>query len=336
MNETKITQKIKNKKTIESIENTINILTEDCQLKKRGRKPKGGKLKTQSHEDMDKPNNIANIILHLKCSECDLNDYNNKINTILTNPLEYKPDIPPNILTYENKQFCFYDKINTDSINIDNYAYGIDNIKYENSNKNATETEVNEVNMKDINAKLKKLKINLYKNTNHEKSSACFWCTYEYDNSPCLIPKYETYDTIYGYGSFCRPECAVAYLMKENIDDTTKFERYFLLNKIYGKVYEHTKNIKPAPSPYYLLEKFYGNLTIQEYRKLLKTEHMLLVLDKPMTRILPELHEDNEEIKLNINGSLSSSTTCVYKVKRQSEKTQGPSKASIFKENFGL
>jgi hypothetical protein len=319
----------------------------ECILKKRGRKPKGGKLKIQSYENTNKPNNIANIILHLKCSESDLNNYNNNINTILTNPLEYKPTVPPNILTYENKNFCFYENINTESTNaIDNYAYSIDNIKMENYHKSNNEPEINEINMKDINLKLKKLKINLYKNTNIEKSSACFWCTYDYDNPPCLIPKYETPDVIYGYGSFCRPECAVAYLMKEIIDDTVKFERYFLLNKIYGKVYGHKKNIKPAPSPHYLLDKFYGNLSIQEYRKLLKTEHMLLVLDKPMTRILPELHEDNEEIKLNIkginngNGLLSSSSTNtgfgIYKVKRQSEKTQGPSKASIFKENFGL
>jgi hypothetical protein len=106
--------------------------------------------------------------------------------------------------------------------------------------------------------------------------------------------------TIYGYGSFCRPECAVAFLMKENIDDSTKFERYHLLNHIYSKVYNCKKNIKPAPNPYYLLEKFYGSLSIQEYRKLLKTEHLMLVVDKPLTRILPELHEDTDDMMLNI------------------------------------
>ena len=33
------------------------------------------------------------------------------------------------------------------------------------------------------------------------------------------IPKYDMDQEIFGYGSFCRPECAAAYLMKENIDD---------------------------------------------------------------------------------------------------------------------
>jgi len=86
------------------------------------------------------------------------------------------------------------------------------------------------------------------------------------------------------------------------------------------------------------LDKFYGNLSIQEYRKLMKTEHMLLVIDKPMTRILPELHEDNEEFITNIYGGKQqqNSGTGMYKVKRQSEKQKGPSKSSIMKENFGF
>jgi hypothetical protein len=200
-----------------------------------------------------------------------------------------------------------------------------------------TEDELDLINIKDVNTKLKKLKIQLYKNNNPDKKSACFWCTYEYDNPSCYIPKYENDMQIFGYGSFCRPECAVAYLMKENIDDSTKFERYHLLNQIYSKVYDFKKNIKPAPNPYFLLDKFYGNLSIQEYRKLLKTEHMLLVIDKPMTRILPELHEDNDDFIMNIyGGNAPQNTSGVYKVKRESEKQKGPSKKSIMKDKFGL
>ena len=49
------------------------------------------------------------------------------------------------------------------------------------------------------------------------------------------------------YGCFCSPECACAYLNKEHIDSSTFWERYALLNNIYGKIYEHDENIKPAP-----------------------------------------------------------------------------------------
>ena len=373
-------------------------VVEEQVVKKRGRKPKGGKLIIKPDENSEKPNHIVNVILHLKCSLSDLNDYNSKLNKLVTNPLEYNPSIPPTILTYNKPNYSqfsiFNEEQNKESeqhekrMNSDVYIKSVttDYIMPYAYNETLLGEEVNanskpvgccicggnkvsmnpslidtgmsvkpedadddaNINIKDINAKLKKLKINLYKNQNIDKKSACFWCTYEYDNPTCYIPKYEMDDKLYGYGSFCRPECAVAYLMKENIDDSTKFERYHLLNQIYSKVYNFKKNIKPAPNPYFLLDKFYGNLTIQEYRKLLKTEHMLLVIDKPLTRILPELHEDNEDIMSNMNGSTgggmmaktsstnSLNTTGVYKVKKQTDKPAGPSKSSIMRDRFGM
>lgn len=227
--------------------------------------------------------------------------------------------------------------------NVEDAADANDLTSHEDLERWAESNRVNaaeDVNSKEMLNKLKQLKIQLYKNALHcDKKSACFWCTYDFDNAPCYIPKYEMDGTIYGYGSFCRPECAVAYLMKESIDDSTKFDRYHLLNQIYSKVYDCKKNIKPAPDPHYLLDKFYGNLTIQEYRKLLKTEHLLLVIDKPLTRILPELHEDNDDAFTKIYGikpAANGNATGVYKVKRQSEQPVGPSKASIIRNTFGL
>jgi hypothetical protein len=342
------TAKKKSKKTdVDNIQ--ITMEERESTVKKRGRKPKGGKLIVKQQDDTEKPASIVNVILHLKCSLNDLHEYNDKLNKIFTDPLAYNPEIPPTIMTYDDVSDLKYDTItqNVDTKNA--YKDTIEPIVSQNlCSKCSCDTthepndkhDDNTIMMKDINSKLKRLKIDLYKNNLPDKKSACFWCTYDYDNPSCYIPKYEMDATIYGYGSFCRPECAVAYLMKENIDDSMKFERYHLLNNIYSKVYQYKKNIKPAPNPYYLLDKYYGNLTIQEYRKMLKTEHMLLVIDKPLTRILPELHEDNEDTVLNIYGDSNSNTTNtnngVYKVKRQSEKQQGPSKSSIMKDKFGF
>ena len=326
---------------------TIQEPNENIQLvedtKKRGRKPKGGKLIPKLLESPIQSDAIANIILHLKCSLKDLDEYNININKMIKNPLNYDPSIPPEIRMYnDDKTDMFkYEAAIEPSVQEQTYAYH-DNIcgQCAKGNKSVVENKPPDdeyVNMKDVNTKLRSLKIHLYKNSMPDKKSACFWCTYEFDNPACYIPKYEMDDTIFAYGSFCRPECAVAYLMKENIDDSTKFERYHLLNQIYSKIYDFKKNIKPAPNPYYLLEKFYGNLTIHEYRKLLKTEHMLLVIEKPLTRILPELHEDNEDMMLSANGgNQTNGMNGVYKVKRQSEKQQGPSKASIIRDTFGL
>lgn len=76
-----------------------------------------------------------------------------------------------------------------------------------------------------------------------------------------------------------------------------------MINDLYGKIFG--KNIKPAPCPYYTLNKYYGNLTIQEYRKLLNNDKLLMIVDKPMSKILPELYEDNNELP-DVNNNLLS------------------------------
>jgi hypothetical protein len=316
--------------------------------KKRGRKPKGGKLVTKAEIDQNDKKSIANIILHLKCSMNDLTLHNNGLSYQVHDPLIYNPVAPPTVSNYDvdSDNFALYNQTtNTPpSQYIDTFRSEclVNNIcglcQNDMRQDNIVNKTSDDINMKNINDKLKEIKLQLYRSEYSDKKVACFWCTFEYDNPMCFIPKYDMYNVIYGYGSFCRPECGAAYLMKENIDDSVKFERYHLLNKIYGKVYNYKNNIKPAPNPYYLLDKFYGNLSIQEYRKLLKSDHMLLVIDKPMTRILPELHEENESFMNNYNNKQNTigNSTGVYKVKKQSEKKKGLSKTDIIKETFGL
>ena len=138
----------------------------------------------------------------------------------------------------------------------------------------------------------------IHLNTNNiHKKSACFWCTYDFDSPSIHIPTLLYKEKYNVYGCFCSPECATSYLFNEHIDDNTKFERYQLLNYLYGKIYNYEKNIKLAPNPYYTLNKFYGNLNIQEYRQLLTYERLILIMDKPLTKIYPELHEDNNEFE---------------------------------------
>ena len=199
-----------------------------------------------------------------------------------------------------------------------------------NKNYNFNREDVNvNVNSKVIFNKLKKLSINLHTNNINEKKSACFWCSYDFDNLPIYIPKYELNKTYYCYGCFCSPECAVAHLFREPIDTAMRFERYHLLNNLYCKIYNYKKNIKPAPDPYYTLEKYYGNLNIQEYRKLLEHERLLLIVDKPLTRVLPELHDENDDFVLN-NKSIPSAN--IYKLKRKNIQ----SKNNILSINFNL
>ena len=314
--------------------------------KKRGRKPKGGKIIQQNLHATPKKQEKPNIILHLKCSMKDLSensDFHMKNNTIESftfgkNDLAYEViessyEIP-NMSTINNKNNNFQQvySIESDLLpqNFDNTtSIAALNKKYVNGVDDNCET-------KEIWRKLKLLEQNLHVNNISDKKSACFWCSHDFDNPSIYIPKHYIKDTYHVYGCFCTPECAVAHLMNENIDSSTKFERYHLMNHIYSKIYDYTKNIKPAPDPHYMLDKFYGNLTIQEYRALLKSERLFLIVDKPLTRILPEFHEDNDEFIIN-NKIIPSNNFQIKKKNMQSSSTKKPMhKGAIVNEKFGL
>ncbi len=199
--------------------------------KKRGRKPKGGKI-IKNFGDMNKNKIVkkTNVILHLKCSSKELDSEDG------VNP-------KPEFLNINNQSNINYNEINT--------------------------TDEQKIEKKDVWEKIRRLKIKLHNNDVSDKRSNCFWCTYPFDNPPIYIPKQERNGMVEVYGCFCSPECAVAHLKKEPLDTSTLWERYSLLNNIYSDIYKYENNIKPAPDPHYILDKYYGTLTIQEYRKLL-------------------------------------------------------------------
>ena len=133
--------------------------------KKRGRKPKGGKLTIKPILLNDDVNQTTNIILHLKCSMKDIENNEINKNHILSDPLSYKPMIPPNIMTYDNSEREFFNYNGEEQQN--NLAY--DNIN-ENSDKSKDnlicpkcQNEINDnneyedvedtVNIKDLNSK---------------------------------------------------------------------------------------------------------------------------------------------------------------------------------------
>jgi len=275
--------------------------------KKRGRKPKGGKIIVNSVLEETNIIHEPNIILHLKCKFADLE----------TNSLSY--DFKGvDAFQFEKNKGC-----ELGYHIIDNQA---NNIKQE---QHATVSTTNYDNeFKALCNKLKNMSYNLQNNNISDKKSDCFWCTCSFDNPPIYIPKYQINSIYQCYGCFCSPECATAFLFKESIDTSTRFERYYLLNHIYNKVYNYAKNIKPAPDPYYTLNKYYGELSIQEYRRLFKSERLLIVVDKPLSRVLPELHEYNDDIMVQENLQ----NTGKFKIKRKTKQN----KSDILNETFNI
>ena len=346
--------------------------------KKRGRKPRGGKIIQENLVHHNNVPELPNIILHLKCVTSDLNSNNASIIT----------GSDAATVKHENEIMCYNDQ-NVYGSEVCNYTDSTDSVDesdspprlagaYETDNDNnvnninkvtlydpstfsqtastcdASSSQLfsvwkdkhkhnyqqddsadsdNNATMKDIWKKISQLKISYNKNDTFQiissHRSACFWCTCDFDTPAIYIPKSIIKDTCNVYGCFCHPECAVAFLMNENIDTSTKFERYHLLNSMYGPIYNYDKSIKPAPNPYYLLNKFYGNLSIIEYRKLFKSEQLIYMVNKPLTHILPELYEDNNDFLVG-NKIIQNNNIRKNQLKKKSNKT------NIINEVFGV
>ena len=208
--------------------------------KKRGRKPKGGKLMEIDTPNVKEHVVVQNIILHLKCSSKD-------ISQIIYNTTCVEP--------YDNELY---------------------------------HTELNTYTDDTIQQKLKNMSTRLHHNDISGRSD-CFWCTYPYDTPPVYIPKSFTNGQYQVYGSFCCPECAAGFLFQQKCDQSVKFEQYKLLNDLYRSVYSYKNPIVCAPPPFYLLNKYYGTLTIQEYRQIIRGETTIIMVDKPICCTYPEL-----------------------------------------------
>ena len=307
--------------------------------KKRGRKPKGGKIMTNITSSNAEISEIPNIILHLKCHICDL-----KSSEIISN-YEYSPSIEDvqsytpasqmiqcnEIVNNFNNPDCNYvcssddtpidmcsitstKMLSIDSENNKSASAGTSMCTSVFPTQNEVSRVINQPNTlktnvmndkinKDIMKKINRLKISFHNSepvqTKGNNRSDCFWDTCDFDTQIYYIPTSIINDTFQVYGCFCSPECAIAYLLKEHLDTSTKFERLHLIQLLYGGISQYGKGLKPAPSPHFLLDKYYGNLSIQEYRQLFKGGQMIYVVNKPLTHILPELYEDNNDFLVN-------------------------------------
>jgi hypothetical protein len=160
---------------------------------------------------------------------------------------------------------------------------------------------LNERQQKEVMKKINRLKYSFHNGEtiqmklNHK--CACFWDTCEFDGPIYYTPIMVVNGVFHVTGCYCSPECALAAILKEQMDTSTKFECIHLLHLLYGNV--SSKGFKPAPNPHYLLDKYYGNLTIDEYRSLFKSPQMIHIVNKPLTHILPELYEDNNDFLVN-------------------------------------
>jgi hypothetical protein len=341
-------RKRRTKKTIEE----EKLKNEKKIPKKRGRKPKGGKILQVTENKNLNTMTKENVILHLKCKEDDIhktsflseikytphiNDSNNIIyydiedkylsNFVSSNHIELSDSNNNHVVlnnnnshnkqlestnTTNNSIFNQCSNINSNNNNI-SCKNDIPNKSYVGSNINdntlcfhgdksvntiKSDEQSENIQMNEIWEKVRKLRKLFYHSSILNKKSKCFWCTYNFNNTPIYLPKSKIDEEYEVYGYFCTPECAVGYLFHENIDNSTKWERYALMNALYCNIFKYKTNIKPAPEPRYILDKYFGNISIEEYRKMNSKHSNIMILDKPITRILPEISMDTDDIDI--------------------------------------
>jgi len=112
---------------------------------------------------------------------------------------------------------------------------------------------------------------------------ACWWDAHPFRGRPCVIPLKIEEDIWHVYGNFCCPECAAAYLFSERLDAHVQWERYALLNRLYGEGRAEGVRLAPART---VLRLFGGVLDVTEYRALVAEGRMRLdVMLPPMISI---------------------------------------------------
>lgn len=194
--------------------------------------------------------------------------------------------------------------------------------------------EGSSVDAAEINEKISEMEVNFHNNNTNGKRSSCFWDTCPFDTPPFYIPKAIDANDVRPYGCFCSLNCALAYLQTEDIDSSAKFERRQLMFNLYSKVVGNKTFVKPAPNPRYTLDKYYGNLSIQQWRSLLAGDRMLLIVDKPLTPELPQLHTETTDRFLTMGNTTSAEVAQYgqFKIRKVAPKQ---SKGAIVAERFG-
>lgn len=122
---------------------------------------------------------------------------------------------------------------------------------------------------------------------------ACWWCSYNFDCVPCVIPEKFYDDKYYVFGCFCTVNCAASYNI--NMNDYKVWDRYSLLKKLYNV----EKDIPLAPSKE-CFNKFGGDLLYEQYLiNCIKCSNEYRFVMPPLISIIPYI----EQISLNKNNN---------------------------------
>jgi hypothetical protein len=307
-----------NPEPVNEIENTISAPIEDEKKKRRGRKPKDKFAFDDAVQDKPEPltdTDINTVIkIPINCMELD-KEFN------LTDiPLPFDKSTNDTSYKYINEQDNLASQnniLNNDTTMLNNTmtTQSAVYLDYYQSKVNDMLTDIIEpVNKKN----LTQVEILLEKKYKHTKqlsllssicisqndnkwltstNVACFWDCHCFDHNPWGIPiKYDVQTGKFTlFGIFCSPNCAMSYLLANESNNSTLWERVSLLNLLNYKVYESDENIIPAPDKM-CLKLFGGPLDISEFRALTLKNNKVFNINFPPCNIVTPVLEETKKI----------------------------------------
>lgn len=163
------------------------------------------------------------------------------------------------------------------------------------------------INNRSLSDKRIHIVLSSFKNKTWPKSSnyACWNCTEFFENAPVGIPTIissESYeDAYYLEGNFCSHNCAARFLFDtRSKTDNQLFVVYEIMNFIYNEIQPEGSpmgKIKLAPEKF-LLKKFGGPLSLEEYRKNFNDKVNYEVFKSPLIPALYHIQENMDLSKL--------------------------------------
>lgn len=300
----------------------VNVVVEDEKKKRRGRKPKD----KFAFDDtvLDKPDTITEpdintvIKIPINCMELD-KEFNLSDNMA---PMPFDKIINDVGYNYINDQTPFTDRelgtnINTNIVNRDMYSDTQSAVYldyYQNKVNDMLLDIIEPINKKHLtqveillekkykHTKQLALLSNLCVSQNDNKwlestNIACFWDCHCFDHQPWGIPiKFDVKNGNFTlFGIFCSPNCALSYLLANEGNTYSLWERVSLLNLLNYKVYDNDENIIPAPDKM-CLKLFGGPLDINEFRALTIKNNKVFNINFPPCNIITPVLEETKKI----------------------------------------
>lgn len=127
--------------------------------------------------------------------------------------------------------------------------------------------------------------------TDSKAPQKCFWCCHDVGHEVFGMPiRYDALNKNFAmYGTFCSLECSSAFNFAQHLGSDRAWEIHSWIQML-GKRFGYKEPIRPAPSRY-LLKLFDGPLTIEEFRKVHKTQSRTMVLNIPPLISVPSQME---------------------------------------------